>query len=104
MPDYDHIRKQVEQWNGQALNAVVGLLVECRLRFVLVLINKFDLLLRKEEREHEDQISAILEPFRDKLRSIWPHVQLDIMFGSGNGRSAISIRNTLAHHSVAQEP
>lgn len=103
VPDYDHIQKQVEQWNGQALNAVVGLLAEGQLRLALVLVNKFDILLLKERGEHEGRIGELLSPLCEKMRAIWPLAQIEVMFGSGNGISAIDIRNKLAFHSTAQE-
>lgn len=103
LPDYEHIQRQVEQWRGQALNAVLGLLTGNRLRFALVLVNKIDLLTTNEATEHLPQIESLLCPLRDKLRGAMPHIPIEVMFGSATGASAIDIRNKLAYHAAAQE-
>lgn len=103
LPDYGHIQAQIEQWRGQSLNAVLGLLPKERLRFALILVNKIDLFTTEEANEHIPQIRNMLDPLRGMLEKALPHISIDVIFGSAKGASGIDIRDKLTHHAVAQE-
>ena len=103
VPDYQHVQRQIEQWQGQALNAVLGILAVRQLQFALVLVNKIDLLTQSEREEHLPRIEVMLRPLLEKLQSVVPHLSVETMLGSAKGAAAIDIRNKLVRHAATPE-
>lgn len=99
--DYDRVTAQIEQWCGQSLEAIIGIIGAGQLRVALIFVNKFDTLTIPERELHEPQLRSLCEPLQQKLKKVLPLVSVEVLLGAARGAESINIRNRLTHHAVA---
>jgi len=95
VPDKGRFTDQANQWGGQAMQAVLGLLDATKIRYALIFVNKIDALSALEQSEFSTEMKDTCEILSQKLRALLPYASVNIRIGSAQKEGALKIRGEL---------
>ena len=100
LPDKSRIRRNLQQWNDTALEAILGLFTRDSLKYVCIFVNKIDLMTDRSEAADQSRREAYSDLVRRLADRVGP-AEIDMVLGSAKGGEGVDhLRHNLFKHAV----
>lgn len=95
VPDYKRLKSNVDQWSGQAIDGVLGIIDKSKIRLAVIFVNKFDVLTHEQGEVHRKKLRQTCLKLEQRLAQEIPFANIEIRLSSAMAEGALDLRDSL---------